>query len=123
MTADSTKDSHELSTLRSLAKHSPGDLCAKHVVQLLDNFLHQGPNGCHRCLVFELLGPTIEMVVSDYHTGGDTLEPETILRLSEQLLQAIAFLHEAGYVHGGMPVHTHVTAPSARNKEICTISI
>lgn len=44
------------------------------------------------------------MVVSDYHTVGDLLEPETILRLSEQLLQAIDFLHEVGYIHRGMPV-------------------
>lgn len=101
MTADSTKDSQELKTLRSLAKYSQGDLCAKYVVQLLDDFLHQGPNGCHQCLVFELLGPTIDMVVSDYHTVGDTFEKEIILRLSEQLLQAATFLHEAGYVHGG----------------------
>ena len=104
MMADSTKDSHELSTLQSLAMHSRGDLCSKHIVQLLDDFLHQGPNGIHQCLVFVLLGPTVDMVVSDYHTVGDHLEPETILRLSEQLLQAIDFLHEIGYIHGGMPV-------------------
>lgn len=102
--ADITKDSHELSTLRSLAMHSGGDLCSKHIVQLLDDFLHQGPNGIHQCPVFALLGPTVDMVVSDYHTVGDLLEPETILRLSEQLLQAIDFLHEVGYIHGVMPV-------------------
>lgn len=109
MTADSTKHSHELSTLRSLATHSQGDLCSKYIVQLLDEFLHQGPNGSHQCLVFELLGPTLDMIVSDYHTVGDPLDPETILRLSEQLLQAISFLHEVGYIHGGMPVNTYVT--------------
>ena len=104
MMADITKDSHELSTLRSLAMHSGGDLCSKHIVDLLDDFLHQGPNGIHQCPVFELLGPTVDMIVSDNHTVGDLLEPEIILRLSEQLLQAIDFLHEVGYIHGGMPV-------------------
>ena len=34
--------------------------------------------------------------------GGGVLEPETILRMSKQLLQAITFLHEIGYAHGGM---------------------
>jgi len=55
-------------------------------------------------LVLELLGPTTDSIVSDYHEFGDPLEPETILRMSEQLLQGVAFLHEAGYVHGGKMV-------------------
>lgn len=109
MTADSSKDSHELSIFKSLAKNSQGDLCSRHIVQLLDDFLHQGPNGCHQCLVFELLGPPIDMVVNDYREGGDTLEPEVILRLSRQLLEAIGFLHGAGYVHGGRSLHSQIT--------------
>ena len=108
LTADSTEHSRELSTLQFLATHSQGSIC-KPVVQLLDEFLHQGPNGTHQCLVFELLGPTLDIVVSDYHTGRETLEPKTIIRLSEQLLQAITFLHEVGYIHGGMPVY--ITPP------------
>ncbi|KAL9128243.1 MAG: hypothetical protein Q9175_007563 [Cornicularia normoerica] len=100
MTADSTARSHELSTIRSLGAHSQGRLCSKFTVELLDDFIHQGPNGSHQCLVFELLGPTLDKVISDYYEFKDPLEPETILRLSEQLLQAVVFLHEAGYVHG-----------------------
>ena len=108
-TADSSKHSHELLTFRSLATRSQGSLCSNYIVQLLDEFLYQGPNGNHQCLVFELLGPTLDKVVSDYHEFGDPLEPETILRLSVQLLQAIAFLHKVGYVHGGMPLYTFVS--------------
>lgn len=52
--------------------------------------------------MFELLGPTVDAVVGDIHLGGDVLEPETILRMSKQLLQAIEFMHEVGYTHGGM---------------------
>ncbi|KAK9426952.1 kinase-like protein [Lipomyces doorenjongii] len=100
MTADSTTQSQELRNLQSLAGHAQGSLCSKYVVQLLDEFLHQGPNGTHQCLVFELLGPSVDAVVGDYHESGDYFEPETILRLSEQLLQAISFIHEAGYAHG-----------------------
>ena len=33
------------------------------------------------------------------------LEPDTILRFSEQLLDAIAFVHKAGYGHGGTTSH------------------
>ncbi|KAK9369387.1 kinase-like domain-containing protein [Lipomyces kononenkoae] len=100
MTADSTSQSQELRNLQLLARHAEGSLCSKYVAQLLDEFLHQGPNGTHQCLVFELLGPSVDAVVGDYHESGDFFEPETILRLSEQLLQAISFIHEAGYAHG-----------------------
>jgi serine/threonine protein kinase len=96
-TADSSKQSPELHTFLSLAGH-----CQGHLVQLLDHFLHQGPNGTHQCLVFELLGPTVDAVVREIYEWEDVLEPETILRMSEQLLQAINFIHEVGYAHGGM---------------------
>jgi len=101
-TADSSKQSPELHTFLSLAGHCQGHLHSKYIVQLLDHFLHQGPNGTHQCLVFELLGPTVDAVAQEIYQGGDVLEPETILRMSKQLLQAIAFMHEAGYTHGGM---------------------
>ena len=51
--------------------------------------------------MFELLGPTVNAVIEEIHEGGDVLEPETILRMSKQLLQAIIFMHEVGYTHGG----------------------
>ena len=100
--ADNTKESSELRDFRSLAAHSQGSLCSKYIVQLLDEFLHRGPNGSHQCLVFELLGPSVDIILEEYREFGDRLEPETVLRMSEQLLQGIAFIHEAGYAHGGM---------------------
>lgn len=67
------------------------------------------------------------MVISDYYTGRETLDPEVILRLSEQLLQAIAFLHEVGYIHGGMPVyvippHVLIISPEQRSLH-CILSL
>ena len=105
LTADATTDAGELGILRSLAKLCKGSLGSKCIVQLLDEFSHQGPNGTHQCLVFELLGPTVDMVTSDYYSvysdPEESLEPDIVLKISEQLLKAIAFMHEAGYVHGG----------------------
>lgn len=102
ITADRTNQSRELHNLRALAEHSKGSLGAKHIVQLLDDFFHEGPNGCHQCLVFELLGPTVNLSVYDYHREGERLDTETILKISTQLLEAVAFMHEAGYAHGGI---------------------
>jgi serine/threonine protein kinase len=100
ITADSTESSRELSTHQALHK-----TLAKphHLVQLLDSFVHQGPNGEHQCLVFELLGPTVDTVVLDYYSGDpEPLEATTILRITHQLLQTLAALHGAGYAHGGL---------------------
>ncbi len=103
MTADATAHSHELGILRSLASFRHGSTDT-YIVQLLDDFQHQGPNGTHQCPVFELLGPTLDMVISqysDYNDPEERLEPDTVLKISEQLLNAIAFVHKAGYGHGG----------------------
>jgi serine/threonine-protein kinase SRPK3 len=106
MTADRMNHSQELYNLQYLAKCSQSNL-PNYIVKLLDDFIHQGPNGTHQCLVFELLGPTINFIVAAIYDpggspdGGDSLEPEDILRLSKQLLQALAFIHKAGYAHGG----------------------
>ena len=55
----------------------------------------------HQCLVFELLGPTVNTMVDDAHHFGERLDADTIIRISTQILEAVAFMHEAGYAHGG----------------------
>ncbi|KAJ5971413.1 uncharacterized protein N7479_001331 [Penicillium vulpinum] len=99
MIADSSK-SNELQNLKFLEKHSGGNLSSNHIVQLLDDFTHDGPNGALQCLVFELLGPTLDMVLTEYSEGNDKLNPEDILRMSMQLLKAIKFIHSIGMCHG-----------------------
>jgi serine/threonine-protein kinase SRPK3 len=56
--------------------------------------------------VFELLGPTVNIYVTDYYDEEEGLDTETILEISTQLLQAVAFMHEAGYAHGGIVDHS-----------------
>ncbi|KIX09757.1 uncharacterized protein Z518_00838 [Rhinocladiella mackenziei CBS 650.93] len=84
--AERTNRSRELQVLRALAQYSNVNPGSEHIVQLLDDFLHEGPNGCHQCLVFELLGPTCQHNVST------------------QMLEAVAFMHEAGYAHGDLSI-------------------
>jgi serine/threonine-protein kinase SRPK3 len=97
MTADNSEQSQELRVIQSLQEKQ----VSNSIVELFDSFTHQGPNGSHECLVFELLGPSLDTVVADYGTLGDRLEPETILKITKQLLQAVASLHKACYAHGG----------------------
>jgi hypothetical protein len=83
MTADSTKQSHELRSLRLLASHLRGSLSSNYIVQLLDEFIHQGPNRSHQCLVFKVLRPSVDSIVGDYHATEDNLKPEIMLRMPE----------------------------------------
>jgi hypothetical protein len=59
--------------------------------------------------VFELLGPTVNLLINDHHVEGERLDSETLLEISKQLLQAAAFMLEAGCAHGGT-VRVHFLA-------------
>ena len=101
LAADHSHKSPEPENLRRLENHARGSLSSKYIVQLLDTFSHQGPNGIHQCLVFELLGPSVELVMQSYFEPGEGLETDTIPRISKQLLEAVVFIHDAGIGHGG----------------------
>lgn len=100
-TADSSLESREHDCMQVLQKHCEGNLSSKYIVQLLDFFLHHGANGVHQCLVFELLGPTVNKVLMDYSESEERLETGVIMRMSRQLLEGIDFIHSAGIGHGG----------------------
>ncbi|EAQ90408.1 hypothetical protein CHGG_02343 [Chaetomium globosum CBS 148.51] len=70
--------------------------------RLLDCFRVTGPNGTHNCLVTELLGPTVDEVLETFKENSLTLRPDTILRASRQLLDAVDFIHQAGLAHGDL---------------------
>ena len=67
---------------------------------MLDEFTIHGPNGNHRCLVTEVVGPSLRNLV-----GGDyEFYPFSLAVAKEiavQLAHAVSELHEYGIVHGG----------------------
>ncbi|KAJ5168516.1 protein kinase [Penicillium canariense] len=65
------RDSRELQTMKELASHHPRP---KHTVHMLDDFDLKGPNGSHKCLVYELLGPNIPDTIDATFQTGDFLE-------------------------------------------------
>ncbi|KAK3615373.1 hypothetical protein LTR22_027463 [Elasticomyces elasticus] len=64
-----------------------------HIVELLDNFNHVGPNGEHDCLVFEPMGPDVaacfERSIPYRHCGP----------ICKQLLTALQCLHDLEVAH------------------------
>lgn len=93
----------EASVLESLPRHG-----LSHVAPAIrDVFTHNGPNGSHLCIVTELLGPSLEFTIAEYHDGGDRLDAKNIVRVAKLLMQAVASIHDAGYAHGGKRITMH----------------
>ncbi|KAI1364848.1 putative serine protein kinase [Xylaria arbuscula] len=101
-----SEPSNETIILRLLGQALEGP---KYITQLLDEFNHEGPNGVHRCLVFEPMGPTVNTMVEELPPfRGHPYLPGVIKRypywmakgILKQSLQALVFLHENGIAHG-----------------------
>ncbi|KAH9456866.1 hypothetical protein Pst134EA_020777 [Puccinia striiformis f. sp. tritici] len=77
-----------------LGQSSPPGYC--HVATLLDHFKHEGPNGTHVCLVFEVLGESVDALKERYKKV-----PAPIVRkIGRQVLLGLDYLHrECGIFH------------------------
>lgn len=61
-------------------------------------------------------GHSISDVLECYEYRGQTLRPDTVLRASCQLLDALTFFHQAGFAHGGianpcLPIERRTVTP------------
>lgn len=79
----------------------------KYITQLLDAFEHRGPKGKHVCLVFEPMGPNLNMMVEElpqfipHMQGKEYRFPLRIAKtILKQALQALEFLHKNEIAHG-----------------------
>lgn len=97
-------DSLELSILSYLKQQGSSDWMSRHVITLLDSFEHHGPNGKHVCIIFEVLGASISMVLDcnpEYYHGALSLFPNWMAKsIIRQVLTGICFLHSHGVIHG-----------------------
>lgn len=66
------------------------------LMDLQDSFKVVGPNGEHHCLVFPVLGPSLQN-----SKAAKALSPITRHRVCQQIAAAVAFLHQHQICHGG----------------------
>jgi len=72
----------------SATSEHPGRLS---LVEFIDDFEHDGPEGKHVCLVFELLGESVDSQMSD---ANRTRLPYPVAKcVTKQVLEALDFLH------------------------------
>lgn len=71
----------------------------EYVSTLLEEFEVHGPNGTHRCLVTDVVGPSVSDVLSELK--GSRLPFDIARKVAWQCASGLAFLHSRGVVHGG----------------------
>ena len=91
--------SRERLILEKLEHGSANHPGKKHIIQPLDSFEHEGPNGTHECLVSEVLGPNVFADAERYKSHR--LPGRIAWKVSRQATQALAYLHANGICHGG----------------------
>lgn len=95
-----SETSNEVRILQRLASIPAKHDGQRHLRKLTDYFFHDGPNGRHQCLVFDVDGVSVPTLVTRY--GGDTRLPGRLAwQLSKQITLALDCLHSNGIAHGG----------------------
>lgn len=93
--------SQESRILRELTTSSHQHPGYTHLPRLLDDFNIQGPNGCHHCVVLDIVGMNVGDLMSDY--CEDYRLPAKLARsFAKQALLALDYMHDHAIVHGGM---------------------
>lgn len=84
-----------LSKVNMTDENHPGH---ENLVELLDYFEHEGPNGAHICMVFEVLGENLLNLIRRYRHRG--LPVKFVKQIAKQSLLALDFLHrKCGIIH------------------------
>lgn len=88
----------EIQLLQRVTNSSESHPGRSHVVGLVDDFRHIGPNGSHVCMVFEVLGENLLGLIKRYqHRGVPT---HIVRQIAKQVLLGLDYLHtECRIIH------------------------
>ena len=103
LTADALQPQKELRLLRHLDEHVQLDPRRGSIVTIYDDFMIDGPNGTHLCLVSRPGGPTLSTLSNSPGeiAGSRRLRAPLARKISRQLARAVSMMHDVGIVHGG----------------------
>ncbi|KAG6104312.1 hypothetical protein E4U13_008408 [Claviceps humidiphila] len=88
--SDNPLPDRECEILSQIRQNGPENHGYERVIELLDAFVVEGPNGFHQCLVTEVVSPLSDSDTRK-HCSYDILQ---------QIVEGFAFLHGEGIVHG-----------------------
>lgn len=94
---------YELAILQRVTSADPRHPGYKHVLGLLDHFVHVGPSGSHVCLVFEVMCRSLHEFSFEF--GYQQLPLRLVREVARQMLGGLEYLHAVcGVVHTGISI-------------------
>ena len=115
LTRDLTRGAtNERDVLEMLKMSDPKHEGYHHVLELLDWFIQDGPNGQHMCLVYKAMGETLRRFQARF--PRQRFPAPLMKRISRQLLLGLDYTHSCGLIHTGTfsypaightPTHTY----------------
>lgn len=88
----------EIKLLQKLTTEQDGHMGARYTLNLLDNFVHSGPNGKHVVMTFEVLGENLLALIKKYEHRGIPLV--YVKQISKQILLGLDYMHrKCGVIH------------------------
>ncbi|KAK4684575.1 serine/threonine-protein kinase SRPK3, partial [Tremellales sp. Uapishka_1] len=88
----------EIQLLQKVVRSSQVHAGRCHVVGLVDDFRHSGPNGSHVCMVFEVLGENLLGLIKRYQHRG--VPQHIVKQIAKQILLGLDYLHtECRIIH------------------------
>ncbi|KAI9703361.1 MAG: hypothetical protein M1836_007929 [Candelina mexicana] len=102
LTANTSEHSREERVLNHITRNNQRHPGRKYVSSLIDEFTITGPNGHHKCLVSEALGPTVSEVKESFTC--DLLPLDIARRITVQLALGLAYIHSCGIIHGDIHI-------------------
>lgn len=103
---------YEVPVLQRLNESDDAHPGKAHVSRMIDHFTHEGPNGAHTCLTFDVHGSTL-FALQKALPPDFALPVDLVKRVSRQVLLALDFIHrKCGVVHTGKLYMFLVKVPS-----------
>ncbi|CAG8570033.1 9982_t:CDS:2 [Ambispora gerdemannii] len=88
----------EIKLLKKIVNTNPEAPGRRHVVELLEDFRIEGPNGQHVCMVFEVLGENLLSLIKRYNHRG--IPAPLVKQITKQVLMGLDYMHrECGVIH------------------------
>ncbi|KAG9301321.1 hypothetical protein G9A89_004073 [Geosiphon pyriformis] len=88
----------EIKLLKKIVNANPESPGRNHVVELLEDFRIEGPNGNHVCMVFEVLGENLLSLIKKHSHRG--IPGPLVKQIAKQVLMGLDYMHrECGIIH------------------------